>query len=276
MKTIILANQEAEKLLTILEKELNKDESIDSLIQKIEGNFDDDRHIYPILTDYPYENLDDLMKSIYKDKPMIYSEFNLEKVKENFDIKVEKANLFTDVEELRISDFLQETLKRGFKQLLLNEKIRSEVIIMPILLEMQAINNDSFSIFSGVALNADESKGLKGVCDFVLSQATEIETIEYPLFSIIEAKYNVIEGAYGQCIAQMLGCQLLNQQKKHPLRVIYGCITTGNVWKFMKLENNQVWIDRPQYFMDGSNFSQLGKILGILQTIINSTQIKIL
>lgn len=133
---------------------------------------------------------------------------------------------------------------------------------------MQALNNDKFSIFSGINLTANEEKGLKGICDFVLSRATEVEMIEYPLFTLIEAKYNAVEGAYGQCIAQMLGCKTLNEQKQQPIPIIYGCITTGNLWKFLKLEDNHIWIDSPQYFMDGADMTRLGKILGILQQII--------
>lgn len=89
---------------------------------------------YPILENYPFDSLETLFSTIYQKSPIIYNEFTLEKVKENFGLTIQKANLFEKTNLIVVSDFLQETLRRGFKQLLLNEKVRSEVIVMPILL----------------------------------------------------------------------------------------------------------------------------------------------
>jgi hypothetical protein len=195
---------------------------------------------------------------------MIYSEFSLEQVQETFQLNIQRASLFESVTPIPVSPFLEETLRRGFKLYLANEKIRSEAIILPILLELKSLNNDHFGIYSGLQLNADEEKGLKGTCDFVLSQEPYTDLVSYPLFTLIEAKYNVIEGALGQCAAQMLGCQLLNEKKNKPLKAIFGCVTTGELWQFLKLENTNLYIETKRIHID-----QLPTILGYLQQIIN-------
>ncbi|MDM8557951.1 hypothetical protein QUF82_03875 [Thiotrichales bacterium HSG14] len=40
--------------------------------------------------------------------------------------------------------------------------------------------------------------------------------------------------------------------------VIYGCVTTGSVWKFLQLNDKMIQIDDKEYYLD-----QLPKILGI-------------
>jgi hypothetical protein len=44
---------------------------------------------------------------------------------------------------------------------------------------------------------------------------------------------------------------------------MYGAVTTGNVWKFLKLEGNTLCIDLPEYHIE-----RVGKILGILLTMV--------
>ncbi len=44
-------------------------------------------------------------------------------------------------------------------------------------------------------------------------------------------------------------------------------MTTGNIWRFLKLENNTVFIDLPEY-----HISQTGKLLGILLHILQDDQ----
>jgi len=41
--------------------------------------------------------------------------------------------------------------------------------------------------------------------------------------------------------------------------IIHGAVTTGSIWKFLKLNEGTIFIDRPEYYLD-----QLDKVLGIL------------
>jgi hypothetical protein len=55
-----------------------------------------------------------------------------------------------------------------------SEKARSELIISPVLMEVRKILQQRISFFSGEELNVDESVGLNGTCDFLLSRSREL------------------------------------------------------------------------------------------------------
>ncbi|WP_366558392.1 hypothetical protein [Okeania sp. SIO3B5] len=63
----------------------------------------------------------------------------------------------------------------------------------------------------------------------------------------------------------MIAAQIFNQQQGNQISTIYGVVTTGNIWKFLKLENTEVHIDLTEYFINN-----LEKILGIFSLGINS------
>ena len=68
----------------------------------------------------------------------------------------------------------------------------------------------------------------------------------------------------GQCIAQMLGAQVFNQVEGNEISVIYGCVTTGEDWQFLSLQESLVSIDTQRYYVN-----ELGKVLGIFQSIVD-------
>jgi hypothetical protein len=42
---------------------------------------------------------------------------------------------------------------------------------------------------------------------------------------------------------------------------IYGVVTTGMIWKFLRLEERTIWINQEDYFV-----KEIGKLLGILSS----------
>jgi hypothetical protein len=40
-----------------------------------------------------------------------------------------------------------------------------------------------------------------------------------------------------------LAAQLFNQEEGNEISTIYGAVTTGDIWKFMKLVGNDLFID---------------------------------
>ncbi|WP_339384197.1 hypothetical protein [Microcoleus sp. LEGE 07076] len=83
--------------------------------------------------------------------------------------------------------------------------------------------------------------------------------IRTPVVTLVEAKNENIKSGLGQCIAEMLGAQLFNQQQNDEIEAIYGCVTTGNAWKFLKLVNQTAFIDLSDYYI-----KEVDTILGIL------------
>ncbi len=193
---------------------------------------------------------------------MAYSDFTLSKFKKNFNIRIdEEADLFANVEPREISDTLSISLEETTELALAinTEKARSEMIITPILLEVRRKANYQISLFSGSDFNVDAEKGLNGYCDFVISRSKEQLTINAPVMIIVEAKNENIKGGLGQCAAAMLAAQLFNQQEGNEIKTIYGAVTTGDIWKFLKLEGTDVFIDLNNYYI-----KEINKILGIL------------
>lgn len=193
---------------------------------------------------------------------MAYSDLTLSKFKNSFDISInEVADLFTNIEPLEASDKLKSDLKETAELALAinTEKARSEMIILPILLEIRRRNNYQISLFSGTNFDVDVNKGLNGYCDFIISHSKEQLLINAPVIIIIEAKNENIKNGLGQCAAAMLAAQIFNQQQNNDIPTIYGAVTTGDIWKFLKLEANDLFIDLNNYYI-----KELGKILGIL------------
>nr|WP_242062246.1 hypothetical protein [Nostoc punctiforme] len=76
---------------------------------------------------------------------------------------------------------------------------------------------------------------------------------------IIEAKNENIKGGLGQCAAAILAAQLFNQQEKNEIKKFFDAVTTGDIWEFLKLEANEIFINLNNYYI-----KEIDKILEIL------------
>jgi hypothetical protein len=196
---------------------------------------------------------------------MAYSDFTtLTKVREAFGLTIEESiNLFTETPEVLPSSYLQTTLHENvFLATAINtEKARSELIIAPVLLEIRRILNFQIGFFSGSEFNVDMQAGLSGYCDYILTASKESYEIRTPVVTLAEAKNESIKSSLGQCIAEMVAAQLFNQRNGEAIACIYGAVTTGTDWKFLRLIDKTVWIDKRDYFIN-----EVSQILGILTT----------
>ncbi len=193
---------------------------------------------------------------------MAYSDFTLKRAKLDFNLKtVEDLSLFSHIEALEISSYLSQTLKRNVPLALAinTEKARSELIVINILLEVKEKLSEKISLFSGIDFNVDKERGLTGFCDYIISASKEQFYLESPVITIVEAKNENIVSGLGQCIAEMYAAQLFNQAGNHHPPCIYGAVTTGDEWRFVKLKEGIAYIDQDLYYM-----SHIQKIIGIL------------
>lgn len=60
---------------------------------------------------------------------------------------------------------------------------------------------------------------------------------------LVEAKKEDLKPALGQGLAEMVAAQRFNKQKQQPISTIYGAVTSGTVWRFLKLEEQWASID---------------------------------
>ncbi|MDJ0734176.1 MAG: hypothetical protein QNJ47_08860 [Nostocaceae cyanobacterium] len=170
---------------------------------------------------------------------MSYSEFSLARVKQAFGLTtLEKRDIFAGVSELAASNLLTETLDYNLPIALASnsEKARSELIIAPILVDLRRQLKDQINLFSGVDFNVEDTKGLNGTCDFIITKSPEILIVTAPVITVVEAKKENINAGLGQCAAEMVAAQIFNQQEAIEIKAIYGAVTTGSIWQFLKLE----------------------------------------
>jgi hypothetical protein len=199
---------------------------------------------------------------------MAYSDFTLAEVSRRFQLTLqERPDLFTPIRETPISPLLAETLRENTPLALATqtEKARSELIIAPILVEVRKLMNHQISLFSGVDFTVKPEQGLAGVCDFIISRSPEKLIIKAPVLMIVEAKNENFKAGMAQCAAAMVAARLFNEREGNDIPVLYGAVTTGNVWKFLKLEEQTVLIDQREY-----HINNLGEILGVLLSIVGA------
>lgn len=200
---------------------------------------------------------------------MAYSEFSLKKVKQAFGVKViEEERFLPAIEPIApstmLSSFLEESLPLAIA--IGSEKARSELIISPVLLEVRKIFNHKISIFSGTEFTVEPDSGLNGVCDFIISKSPEQLEIEAPVIVVVEAKKADLNLGIGQCVAEMIAAQKFNEANNQYFSTIYGCVTSGTAWRFMKLNQQTVNIELIDYPLPTVDL-----ILGILTWMISIT-----
>lgn len=198
---------------------------------------------------------------------MAYSDFDLKTVREHFGLTIdEETDLFATAQELPVSEWLRNFLEEwGSAALAMNtEKARSEMIIAPILMETVRLSNHRVRLFSGVTFDIDKERGLNGACDYLLAQSPERFFPGSPVLTVVEAKREDVSGGLGQCVAEMVAVYIYNEREGSDPTTVYGVVTTGSIWRFLQLQNQLVFIDKPEYYLH-----QVGKILGILHGMVS-------
>jgi hypothetical protein len=206
-----------------------------------------------------------------RDKRQIcYATFTLQEIKARFGLKLEeKVDLFSAIPEAMVGAALQEML-RDYVPLALavnTEKARSELIVVPILTELWKRMERGISLFSGSDFTVDAEQGLNGACDFLISRSAEQLYITAPVVVLVEAKNESIKAGLAQGIAEMIAARLFNEQQGNTITTVYGGVTTGSIWKFLKLAGDTAFIDVLEY-----HISQPGKILGILMHMVSTPE----
>ncbi|MEA5516300.1 hypothetical protein [Nodularia sp. UHCC 0506] len=197
---------------------------------------------------------------------MSYSDFTLDKVRKQFGLTIsDKVDIFASIAEVECPQLLTEILRENIPLGLASntEKSRSEMIIAPILIAVRKYLNNEISLFSGIDFTVDTAQGLNGNCDFIISRSSELLIVNAPVITIVEAKKENINAGLGQCVAEMIAAQLFNEREGNDISTIYGTVTTGTNWKFLKLTKQLVDIDLSEYYINN-----IGKIIAILSNIV--------
>jgi hypothetical protein len=198
---------------------------------------------------------------------MSFQNFTFPQVQQDLGLTIDEADLFSHVAIVALREEFIALLTEGTNLALAvnTEKAKSEFIIAPLLLELRRSLGDCFGLFSGVDLAVDPSRGLNGVCDFIITKSSRQFILSSPLIAIVEAKNDNLRSGLGQCIAAMYAAQIFNQQSSAPIEAVFGVVTTGSAWKFLRLQQAVVTLDVKEYYIDNAS-----KILGVLTHIVQN------
>ncbi len=195
-------------------------------------------------------------------KPRSYSDYTLDHLKDICGVDNQKVALNLPGELIEPSDLLKLVLERSAWVPLNTEKVKSELLIAPVLMELMSLMPQKFNLFSGNSFEVDISKALRGRCDFLLTKKLSLN-ISAPIVAIFEAKDDSLEHWYGQCGAEMYAARLFNEMKHEPVTVIYGAVTNGYEWSFLCLKEQILLIDTEHY-----SLKNLPQLLGVLVKLI--------
>ncbi len=195
---------------------------------------------------------------------MNYNKFSFDRIKRRFNLNEVQKDLFESVSPIEPSDWLKQTMEITADLPIKTEKARTEFILMPILLELRKRMERNFTIYSGEYFNVEPREGLAGPSDIILSMGAESYSISSPVMSIVQAYKNNLDLGLGKCVAQMIAADIFNEREDNNITTIYGCVTTGEQWLFLRLEGDTIQIHPHRFFLN-----ELTDIIGMFQSMLN-------
>ena len=196
---------------------------------------------------------------------MNYNKFSFDRIKRRFNLNEVQKDLFDSVAPIEPSDWLRQTMEITADLPIKTEKARTEFILMPILLELRKRTERMFTIYSGEYFNVEPREGLAGPSDIILSMGAESYSISSPVMSIVQAYKNNIDLGLGKCVAQMIAADIFNEREDNQITTIYGCVTTGEQWLFLRLEGDTIQIHPHRFFLN-----ELTDIIGMFQSMLDN------
>ncbi|MCP4111865.1 MAG: hypothetical protein GY749_41115 [Desulfobacteraceae bacterium] len=166
---------------------------------------------------------------------MAFSDFkNINMVIEKYPLRIKREKFLPDTKS-EPPDWFIENLNFAIekKPISSNEFFYCEVFIYPFLQEAWK-QHKKLQLWSHQPLHYNDE--LCGEPDYLISYIPDeviSKIINKPLLAVAEAKKEKFTEGWGQCLAEMIACQCLNEDEN---MTIYGIVTTGEFWQFGKLE----------------------------------------
>jgi hypothetical protein len=166
---------------------------------------------------------------------MAFTDFkSIAQVQETFDIKYSEADYIQYTPNIEPSSaFLEEfTFSREHIDVFASETSRCENVIYPILRDVYKRYVGCFSLWSHKSIAYDAQ--LSGAPDYLISTKSALgkTVLGTPIIVVVEAKRNDFVEGWGQCLAELVAIQKINDDDIKP---VYGIVTDGELWQFGKL-----------------------------------------
>ena len=196
---------------------------------------------------------------------MAFSDFKtISEVQERFRITYSE-NDFVEVEPSNPSaEFLRDfEFTREHINVFASEASRCETIIFPVLKESYKAYADRYALWIKKSIAYDDT--LNGTPDYFISTKSELgkTVVGSPLILLVEAKKNDFEHGWGQCLAELVAAQKINDDVNFP---VYGIVTDGTLWQFGQLIGNTFTQNRTDFAL-----TNLPTLFGAVDSVFKAT-----
>jgi len=141
-----------------------------------------------------------------------------------------------------------------------SEASRCENVIYPLLRDACRHVVSNYSLWSHKSIAADGT--LSGTPDYIIATRSNLgkNVFGFPLVLVVEAKQNDFTKGWGQCLAELVAAQKLNEQPSYP---VYGIVTDGELWQFGRLHDTQFTREVTRATID-----DMEKVFGTISAVI--------
>lgn len=195
--------------------------------------------------------------SDFKTIPEVLEKFRITYTVKDF-VRIEKAPDTPSEQFLQEFEFCTQHI-----DVFASEAARCEAIIFPILKEVYKAYADDYALWIKKTITYDET--LNGTPDYLISTRSELglPVVGIPLIVLVEAKKNDFDQGWGQCIAEMLATQKINEDTEFP---VYGIVSDGKWWEFGQLVGDAFTRNSTSIAMDN-----LPRLFGAIDAVFKAS-----
>ena len=123
---------------------------------------------------------------------------------------------------------------------------------------------ENYGLWVKKSIAYDET--LNGIPDYLIATKSElgITVVGMPLIMMVEAKKNDFELGWGQCLAELVAAQKINDDTTFP---VHGIVTDGILWQFGRLVGNVFTRNRSNFSLDN-----LPSLFGAVDSVFKAIQ----
>ncbi len=197
---------------------------------------------------------------------MAFTDFkSADEVQKAYQIKYIEEDFFVITPASPPKYFVQELeFSRANFDIFTSEASRCESVIYPVLREVCKRFVRYYSLWSHKSISANTI--LSGTPDYIIARRSELgkNVLGSPLVLVTEAKQNDFNKDWGQCLAELVAAQKLNDNEH---QTVYGIVTDAELWQFGKLEGKLFTKNQTRVKIDN-----LDEIFGALDTLMKSIE----
>ncbi|WP_072621589.1 hypothetical protein [Spirulina major] len=181
-------------------------------------------------------------------------------VLQEFSILYSEAD-FIQPTAFALSDYMRAELEFNRAEVVIenSEAAICEAFIYPILREVWKQHKDILMLWSHRTVRVDEQ--LSGQPDYLVAQRSPLGKVilERPCFAVVEAKQDNFATGWGQCAAELVALQRLNDS---PDITLFGIVANANRWEFARLQGRQLTKNHTGY-----NIENLDSVFGAVSYV---------